>query len=110
MAGGPLRPLVPRSAANLRGWLNDPYVKDAVVAVLAAADQPLLMREVAEACDIPVRCANRVLLRLHKRGEVSRYRLPIQRPAYCHKRKAVVPGGATRMLFVYSSAGPLVAC
>ena len=93
-----------RSAANLCGWLHEPFVKNAVIAVLTSADHPLLMREVADGCDIPVRCANRVLLRLHNTGHVTRYKLPIQRPGYCHKRKACIAGAATRKLFVYSWA------
>ena len=94
-----------RSAANLHGWLNEPRVKSAVVAFLKTAEYPLLMCEVAEGCGFPVRCANRVLLRLNKTGQATRYKLPIQRHAYCRKIMACVPNRATRMLFVYSWAG-----
>ena len=85
-------------------WLNEPYRKDAVVAFLQGAEFPVLLREVAEGCAIQLSTANRVLLRLHAAGQATRYKLPIKRPGYSHKLKAVVPGGATRMLFVYSSA------
>ena len=95
----------PRSAANLLGWLHEPYVKDKVVAVLKSAEHPLLMCEVAEACGFPVSCANRVLLRLHQRGQAARYKLPIQRHAYCRKTKACIPNGARRQLYVYSWMG-----
>ena len=97
-------PQAPRSqsAANLRGWLNEPYVKEAVIAVLKAADMPLMLREVAEAAGFPTSSASRVLHRLYTAGQTTRYKLPIQRHAYCLKRKVCVPGGATRMLFVYS--------
>jgi hypothetical protein len=96
---------VPRSAANLSGWLNEPYVKRAVIGVLTSADQPLLMCEVAEACGFPVSCANRVLLRLHKSGQATRYKLPIQRHAYCRKTRTCIPNGATRQLYLYSWVG-----
>ena len=102
MAGGLRRRPVPRKAANLGEWLHEPYRKDAVVAYLKAAELPVLLREVAEGCSIQISSANRVLLRLHAAGRATRYKLPIQRPGYCHKRRAVTPGSATRMLFVYS--------
>lgn len=94
---------MPRSAANLSGWLNEPLVQDAVVAALKGGGSKLLS-EVAEACDLPISSANRVLLRLYRKGRVSRYKLPIQRHSYCHRIKACVPGGATRMLYLYSWA------
>ena len=93
---------MPRKASTLGEWLNEPYRKDAVVAFLKSADKPLLLREVAEGCAIQLSSANRVLLRLHAAGQATRHKLPIQRPAYCHKRRAVVPCGARRMLYVYS--------
>ena len=100
--GGRHRRSVPRSAANLSGWLHEPYVKNAVIAVLKSAKMPLMLREVAEAAGFPISSASRVLYRLHRGGQVRRYRLPMQRPGYCHQRKAVTPGSATRRLFVYS--------
>ena len=93
---------MPYSAANLAPWLNEPIVQDAVVDVLRRGSCPLLMSEVAMACDLPIRAANRALLRLHRKGLVNRYKLPMQRHAYCHRRKACVPGGATRMLYAYT--------
>lgn len=91
-----------RSAANLKGWLHEPRVQNAVSAVLRIAEYPLLMREVSEACGFPVSCTNRVLLRLHKSGQATRYKLPIQRHAYCRKIMTCIPNAATRRLYVYS--------
>ena len=96
---------MPRKAANLGEWLNEPYRKDAVVAFLKAAEWPVLLREVAEGCSIPLSTANRVLLRLHAAGQATRQKLPMQRPGYCFRRKEVTPGSATRILFVYSWVG-----
>ena len=101
----PLRARVPHRAANLGEWLQEPYRKDVVVAFLKAAEWPVLLREVADGCAIQLSTANRVLLRLHAAGQATRHKLPIQRPGYCHKRKAVTPGSATRMLFVYGWVG-----
>lgn len=102
---------MPRSAAaNLRGWIPEPYVTNPVIAVLKSAEYPLLMCEVAEACGYPVVCVNRVLLRLEKSGRATRHQLPIQRHAYCRKTMACVPGGATRMLYLYSWVGRSKPC
>ena len=100
-------PQVPRAskAANLGEWLNEPYRQAPVVAFLKSAEWPVLMREVADGCNIPVRYANRILLRLHAAGQATRHKLPIQRPGYCFKRKAVTPGSARRMLWAYSLVG-----
>lgn len=91
-----------RRTANLAPWLNEPVVQDAVAGVLMRADQPMLLCEAAAACDLPLWTANRVLGRLCRKGVATRYKLPMQRHAYCHRRKTCIPGGATRMLFVYS--------
>ena len=97
---------MPRSVSNLGEWRNDPYVTDPVAAFLKFAEIPMLMREVAEGSSIPIRCANRVLFRLHASGRAKRYKLAIRRPGFCHKRKACIPAYATRLLYVYSWAGP----
>lgn len=97
---------MPSSAANLGKWLNEPYIMNPVIAFLQSAPMPVLMRDVATACEIPVSSANRVLLRLQASGQVIRYKLPIQRPGYCFKRKTCIPGTARRLLYVYSWAKP----
>lgn len=85
----------------LEGWLNEPYMQEKVVSALKAAQLPLALREVAEAAGVPLRPANRVLFRLYKQGRVTRYKLPLQRHAFCRKRWECVPYAATRLLFVY---------
>lgn len=98
-----------RKASNLGPWLNPPVIMDAVIAFLRAADAPVTMREAAVGCALPVSSASRVLYRLHKAGRVTRYKLPMQRPGYCHKTKVSVPGAARRWLFTYSwMKGPLI--
>lgn len=92
------------NAGNLGKWLNEPFVQNAVISVLMQRNPPMLLSEVAQACDLPIRAANRVLIRLHRKGFVDRYKLPMQRHAYCHRRKVCVAGGARRLLFVYSWA------
>lgn len=93
------------SAANLGEWLNEPYVQDVVVKMLVEADCALVLRDFVCTGGIPIASANRVLLRLHDRGFVTRYKLPMDRHIYCHKRKACVAWGARRMVFAYTWVG-----
>lgn len=90
--------------ARLGRWLNEPYMQEKVISALKCAENPLTLREISEAANVPLRPANRVLFRLYKRGSVSRYKLPLQRHAFCRKRWECVPYAARRMLFVYSWA------
>ena len=89
-------------ALNLRNWLNEPYMQEKVIAALQRAEYPLTLREVSETADVPIRPASRVLYRLCKKGSASRYKLPMQRHAFCRKRWLCVPYAARRMLYVYS--------
>ena len=61
----------------------------------------MLLRDVARECAIPISSANRVLCRLHKKGLLTRYKLPMNRHRFCHKRRVCVANGATRWLYVY---------
>lgn len=92
-------------ADNLAGWLNKPVVQAVVVRMLTEAECPLVLRDFVSTGGLRVASANRVLLRLHGRGLVSRYKLPMQRHYYCHKRKACVPGAAVRWAFAYTWTG-----
>ena len=91
--------------ARLGGWLNDPYVQEAVISVLQRAVVPLTLREVAEAAGVSLRPANRVLFRLWTKGLLHRRKLPLRRHAFCRKRWQCIPYAATRMLYVYSWRG-----
>ena len=88
--------------APLRPWLNEPYIKDKVVAALQRAEWPLTLSEVANEAGVHLRGANRVLFRLHKKGLVSRYKLPMQRHAFCRKTWQCIPNAAKRMVYLYT--------
>jgi hypothetical protein len=96
---------MPRSAAYFGVWLNEPYVQDSVIRALKEAGHPLPLRDLASAAGVYLGQANRVVWRLHKKGLVARYKLPLRRHAFCRKRWECLPGEATRMLYVYSWAG-----
>ena len=92
-------------SANLGDWLNAPAVQDAVVRMLVEAEYPLVLRDFVCTGSIPIASANRVLMRLHDRGLVMRYKLPMHRPVYSHRRKACIPDGARRMVYAYEWIG-----
>jgi predicted transcriptional regulator len=64
---------------HLGPWLNEPSEQDKVVAFLTKADAPALCAEVADACDMPLARAAKILNRLHRKGVVTRHKIPIQR-------------------------------
>ena len=90
------------SAANFGQWINEPRVQDAVISVLERAEQPILLREVAAEAQVPISSANRVLGRLHGRGFVTRYKLPVQGHPRRYGHKPCILCRAQRRLFVYS--------
>ena len=92
-------------SANLAGWLNEPYVQDVVVRMLVEAEHALVLLDFVCTGGIPIAAANRVLGRLHNRGLVRRYKLPMHRPIYSHQRKACIPDGARRMVFAFEWIG-----
>ena len=96
----------PDRAVNLGEWLNEPYVQDVVIKMLVEAeDCPLVLRDFVCTGGIPIASASRVLLRLHDRGFVTRYKLPVDRHIYCHKHKACIAWGARRWVWAYTWIG-----
>jgi hypothetical protein len=93
-------------SANLKDWLNEPYMQEPVIPALKVAPWPMTLREIADAANVPLRPANRVLYRLWKKGVITRQQLPMQRHAFCRKTWKCVPNAARRMLFVYHWAAP----
>lgn len=103
-AGEPGAKLMGGVAANLAGWLNEPFVQAPVVETLVRAEQPLLLREIASECSAPISSVNRVLGRLHRRGFVTRYKLPVQGHPRRYGHQPCILCTATRLLYVYTWA------
>ena len=82
-----------------------PVVQDVVVKMLVEADYPLVLRDIVCTGGIPIASANRVLMRLHDRGLVDRYKLPMHRHIYSRKLGACIAGGAVRAVFAYTWIG-----
>lgn len=89
---------------NLGDWQNLPIVQDQVIAYMESIDAPMLLREIYVPLRLPRTTVNRVLGRLHAKGVVHRYKIPVQ----CHRpdgqSSSVVTDGATRQCFLYSFA------
>ena len=96
---------MPHSAANLAGWENEPVVQSVVVRMLVEAGYPIVLRDLVCTGGLPISSAQRVLGRLHSRGLVTRFKLPMHRPIYSHQRKACIPDGARRMVYAYEWVG-----
>ena len=70
--------------------------------MLVEAEYPLVLRDFVCTGGIPIASANRVLMRLHSRGLVTRYKLPTHRHIYCQKSRTCIADGAVRWVFAYS--------
>lgn len=93
-------------AANLAGWISEPYVQDVVVQMLVEAeDVSLVLRDFVCTGGLPIASANRVLLRLHDKRLVTRFKLPVERHIYSHKIKACTHYGARRRVWAYRWVG-----
>jgi hypothetical protein len=67
----------PDAVKNLAGFIPEPTHKNAVLAVLRAAEKPLLLREIRERAGLPATDAHRVMDRLAKSRPpvVSRFKV-----------------------------------
>lgn len=90
---------------NLGDWENPPIVQDQVIAYMESLGCPALLREIYRPLGLPRYTVNRVLGRLHSKGVVTRYKIPVQRHRYDRRARALLPAGATRQCFLYSFAG-----
>ena len=85
-------------------WANEPVIQDQVIAYMEQIAAPMLLREIYHPLRLPKVSVNRVLGRLHAKGIVSRYKIPVvgHRPG---RRTETAPrDGATRRLYLYSFA------
>ena len=73
--------------------------------MLVEAEYPMVLRDFVTTGGLPIASANRVLMRLHGRGLVTRQKLWMHRPLFCHRRKACIADGARRMVFAYEWVG-----
>lgn len=89
--------------SNFGEWENAPVVQEQVMAYMDSIGAPMLLREVYRPLGLPKEIANRVLCRLHAKGVLKRWKIPVaaHRPA---KRGQKATGEVTRRCFLYRFA------
>ena len=89
---------------NLGDWQNPPLIQDQVIAYMESFGAALLLREIYRPLQLPRTTVNRVLGRLHAKGIVTRYKIPVCCHRYDRRAQSIQPGGAIRQCFLYSFA------
>lgn len=89
---------------NLGDWLNAPIVQDQVIAYMESFGAAMLLREIYRPLQLPRTTVNRVLGRLHAKGIVTRYKIPVSCHRYDRRAQSIQSDGAVRQCFLYSFA------
>lgn len=90
---------------NLGDWENPPVIQDQVIAYMEQIGGAMILRDIYRPLGLPRYTVNRVLGRLHSKGILSRYKIPVPvRSSYDPCREEASPNPATRLCFLYSFA------
>lgn len=89
---------------NLGEWQNPPIIQDQVIAYMESLGAPALLREIYRPLGLPRYTVNRVLGRLHSKGVLTRYKIPVETHRFDCRAGALLPEGATRLCFLYGFA------
>ena len=89
---------------NLGDWQNQPVIQDQVLAYMAQLDCPAILREIYVPLGLPRFNVNRVLSRLHGKGVLTRYKVPVESHRPNGQTRMIVPRGATRLCYLYGFA------
>lgn len=89
---------------NLAGWLNEPTVQDRVLAYMDEVGAPMLLREIYRPLQLSKASVNRVLGRLHAKGFLTRWKIPVERHRPGRPSQAAPRSGATWRCYLYRFA------
>ena len=89
---------------NLGDWANEPIVQDQVVAYMESIGAPMLLREIYYPLHLPKVSVNRVLGRLHAKGVLTRYKVPVRRHRPGRRAEPAPHDAATRQCYLYGFA------
>jgi len=89
---------------NLGDWQNPPIIQDQVIAYMESFGAAMLLREIYRPLQLPRTTVNRVLGRLHAKGVVTRYKIPVSCHRYDRRAQSIQPDGAIRQCYLYSFA------
>jgi hypothetical protein len=92
----------PSNPEQLRPWMNEPIVMNAILACMRASYRPLLGREIRQEIREPGPHCDRALRRLTKRGLLNRHRIPCSVARPQSNGGPPIAGGGTKMLWLYS--------
>jgi len=90
---------------NLGDWENPPVIQDQVLAYMEQIGGAMLLSDIYRPLGLPRYTVNRVLGRLHSKGILSRYKVPVRLHRYDSRRRKPLPDGAIRQCYIYSLAG-----
>ena len=93
---------------NLGEWENPPVIQDQVIAYMQSIAAPMLLREIYHPLRLPKEIVNRVLGRLHAKGVLTRYKIPVRCYRYDRRAQSIQTEGAVRQCFLYSFADAIV--
>lgn len=89
---------------NLGDWQNPPDIQDQVLAYMDEIGAPMLLREIYHPLRLPKVSVNRVLGRLHAKGVLTRYKIPVQLHRPGRRSEAAPRAAATRQCYLYRFA------
>lgn len=89
---------------NLGPWANEPVVQDRVLDYMEQLNCPAILREIYVPLGLPRYTVNRVLARLHTKGVLTRYKIPVRHHRPDRSTGSVRENGATRQCYLYSFA------
>lgn len=89
---------------NLGEWENPPFIQDQVIAYMQSLGASFILRDIYRPLRLPRYTVSRVLCRLHSKGILARYKVPVRLHRYDTKAKVLDPSGATRQCYLYRFA------
>jgi hypothetical protein len=90
--------------SNLGAWENEPVVQDQVLKYASAIGSAFLLREIYRPLGLPKEHVNRVLGRLHAKGVLTRWKIPVPSHAPGKRGRSATRQTVTRQCFLYRFA------
>lgn len=87
---------------NLGDWQNEPVIQDQVIAYMEQIGAPMLLREIYRPLHLPKVSVNRVLGRLHAKGILTRWKIPVRRHRPGRLARPAPQDAATMYCYLYA--------
>lgn len=89
---------------NLGEWQNPPVIQDQVIAYMQEIGAAMLLREIYRPLHLPKVSVNRVLGRLHAKGILTRWKIPVRRHRPGRLACPAPQDAATMQCYLYAFA------